>query len=331
MNNLSALLKTTMENEIITHPRRKKRKPLDLKLRDVLIMVDIYVLTMLAIYTVLAIFVRHSPTLVLLNSVIASGIIAIAVAGMVAQNPLFKIIRTFAIIPITYLMYDQANSYIKSVNPYDCDRALIAMDKFIFGVNPTQWLAQFSHPLLTEYLQLAYMGFFLMFIAHAIELYLSNEMTKFNRFARTIAFGFFVSYILYFFTPAVGPRFTLHDFSLLNQELPGVWLTAACRDLVNAGAGLPAGIKNPEFWVNRDCMPSGHTMMTLLNMILAYRLRSRLRWVFYILGVSLIFSTVYLRYHYVVDVLAGIGWAMVVLFVEPRIRVWVKKRGFKNV
>jgi membrane-associated phospholipid phosphatase len=320
-----------MHSETPPPVRKKRRKPVDLKLRDVLIMVDVYVLGMLAIYTILAIFVRHSPTLVLLNSVFAAGVITIAVAGKVTINPLFKFIRFFSILPITYLIYDQAQSYIRYVNPNDIDHVLIALDRFLFGVNPTQWISQFSHPLLTEYLQLTYMLFFFMPIAQAIELYLNNEKTKFNRFARTIAFGFFVSYILYFFTPAIGPRFTLHDFSLLNSELPGMWLTEFFRGVVNAGAGLTPNAVNPAEMVNRDCMPSGHTMMTLLNMVLAYRFRSRLRWIFYVVGTSLIFSTVYLRYHYVVDVLGGIGWAMVVLLIEPRVRAWVKSRGFKSV
>jgi membrane-associated phospholipid phosphatase len=75
---------------------------------------------------------------------------------------------------------------------------------------------------------------------------------------------------------------------------------------VNAGGGITAGAMHPVDVVNRDCMPSGHTMLTLVNIILAFHFRSRFRWVFVVIGGSLIVSTVYLRYHYVVDVLVGI-------------------------
>ncbi|HYF02188.1 MAG TPA: phosphatase PAP2 family protein [Patescibacteria group bacterium] len=308
--------------------RPKRRKTRDLKLREILSMVDIYMLGMITVYSILAIFVRRSPTLLFLNSIFAAGVITIAVAGAVARNPLFKFIRSFSIVPITYLMYDQAQNYIRSVNPHDIDYLLIAIDKWIFGVNPTQWLSNFTHPWLTEYLQFTYMCFFFMPIAQAIELHIEGNRARFKRFARTIAFGFFLSYLLYFFTPAIGPRFTLHDFALLNTELPGVWLTEKFREVVNAGAGLTTAVHNAAEIVNRDCMPSGHTMMTLLNMMLAYRYQSRLRWVFYIIGSSLILSTVYLRYHYVIDVISGIGWALVVWFIEPKIRMWVKSKGF---
>jgi len=36
-----------------------------------------------------------------------------------------------------------------------------------------------------------------------------------------------------------------------------------------------------------------------------------------IIGTSLIFSTVYLRYHYVVDVIAGFGLAVLVIYIAP--------------
>jgi membrane-associated phospholipid phosphatase len=76
---------------------------------------------------------------------------------------------------------------------------------------------------------------------------------------------------------------------------------------------------DPALQMHRNCMPSGHTMMTLMNMILAFRYRSKLRWVFLVMGLSLIFATVYLRYHYVVDVLAGIILAFVALGLESLI------------
>ena len=55
----------------------------------------------------------------------------------------------------------------------------------------------------------------------------------------------------------------------------------------------------------RDCFPSGHTEIALVVLLYAWRFERR-----YFCGLLpavglLLFSTVYLRYHYVVDVLAG--------------------------
>jgi len=221
--------------------------------------------------------------------------------------------------PLVYFIYSQVQEYIRFVNPYEFDDVLIIWDRFIFGTDPTVWLHQFSFPALTEFLQISYMTYFLMPLIHGIELHFRGDDEVFNKFAGTIIFCFYLSYLLYFFMPAIGPRFTLHDFGLTSLELHGLWLTDTFREIVNQGGGIPVGTMNPEIYVNRDCMPSGHTMMTMMNMLLAFRLKSKLRWLFLVFGVSLIFGTVYLRYHYVVDVFAGIIFCFLAIWLEPKI------------
>ena len=46
-------------------------------------------------------------------------------------------------------------------------------------------------------------------------------------------------------------------------------------------------------------------MMTLMVIIMAFRYRLRIRKVILALGILLIIGTVYLRYHYVIDIWAG--------------------------
>jgi membrane-associated phospholipid phosphatase len=75
--------------------------------------------------------------------------------------------------------------------------------------------------------------------------------------------------------PAVGPRFTLHDFTTLEQELPGLLLTPYLRWFVNIGESVPMGVSSVEAMAGaqRDVFPSGHTMMTLVLMVLSVRYR----------------------------------------------------------
>ncbi|MFH1052359.1 MAG: phosphatase PAP2 family protein [bacterium] len=246
-------------------------------------------------------------------------------SNRIQDNRNFKLFQRVLMAPLVFFIYSQVQEYIRFVNPYEFDDVLIVWDRFLFGCNPTVWLHRISFPSLTEFLQISYMTYFLMPLIHGIELHFRNDDKVFNQFAGLIIFCFYLSYLLYFFMPAVGPRFTLHEFSLTSFEIPGLWLTDTLREIVNQGGGIPSGALNPELYVNRDCMPSGHTMMTLMNMILAFRLKSKFRWVFLIFGVSLIFGTVYLRYHYVVDIIAGIIFCFLALWIEPKISKMIKK------
>lgn len=77
---------------------------------------------------------------------------------------------------------------------------LIAWDFSLFGVNPTVWLQQYSHPILTEFLQIAYVLFFFHAFTQTIEHYKKGRIEDADFVTRTIVFGFLLSYLAYFFT-----------------------------------------------------------------------------------------------------------------------------------
>lgn len=303
------------------------------KIINLLTISDAYILGMLIIYMILCFIFwgqLATPFLNLLSYiVIATAVLVFSiVSSKYKGGKVFTLVRRLYVIPIVFFIYSNIHLFIPLVNPHDFDDVLINWDMAIFGVHPTVWMSQFANPVLTEYLQFSYMMFYVLPFVLGIEFTLRNLDDKFFEFARIIIFGFFFSYLLYFFMPAIGPRFTLHDFSMLNTELPGLALTNFFRDLVNAGGGVMPDTVNPAAIVNRDCMPSGHTMMTFLTILLAFKFQSKYKWVVAVIGFSLIFATVYLRYHYVVDVAAGIAFALLTIWVEPKIELLLRKIGF---
>lgn len=276
----------------------------------------------MAVYSILALafypYVSNAAAIILQNVLIATTIAALVLLTTLTNAPLFVLLRMFYIIPVIYIMYGQVHALVPAVHPRDYDDVLIAADRALTGgVDPTVWMGQLAMPALTEYLQICYFLFYVLPIMQAVELYRRNDMEELTAFARAMSFCYFVSYVAYFAMPAIGPRFTLHDFHRTDHELPGVLFTVWLRDIVNAGGGIAIGTANPEQIVNRDCMPSGHTMLTLVNIIMGFRNRSRLRWMFVLIGGSLIIATVYLRYHYVVDLIVGAVFAIVFLALEP--------------
>ena len=122
--------------------------------------------------------------------------------------------------------------------------------------------------------------------------------------------------------PGIGPRFTLHDFSLTDIQLPGVWVTTFLRDILNAGESIPKGAVNAIALAQRDVFPSGHTEMTLIVLYFAHKYKLKSRYILYVAGTLLIFATVYLRYHYVVDVLAGALFTLFTVWTAPKIARW---------
>lgn len=286
---------------------------------------ELYTLATLAIFTVFALLlsgkIENSWTWAVYNILIAVIIYIVATIEIKAVlGKYFSLLRRLYTVLIVFFIYSQAQVYIRAINPGLSDELLINLDYSLFGANPTQYLSQFINPVLTEYFQFAYVTFFFLPVFHGVELYFTNRETEFDNLVGIIVSSFYFSYLMYFFMPAIGPRFTLHNYSSIGIEMPGVLLTDFFRNFVDSGGGIPPGAPNPEFFVNRDCMPSGHTWITLVNIYMAYKFASKTRWVYYILGGSLIFATIYLRYHYVVDVFAGMVFAIITILIEPKLR-----------
>ena len=166
------------------------------------------------------------------------------------------------------------------------DEWLIAADRWLFGVDPTVWLARLAHPIVTEILQLAYAMSSLLPLAVAIELYAGGREWRFRQWAFVCGCGCFLAYAGYLILPAIGPRFTLHELEATARELPGLWLTPALRARIDAACLVPVGVAADEALrlAPRDAFPAASALVTMLSMAWAWRYRLRVRWVVTIVG-----------------------------------------------
>jgi len=264
--------------------------------------------------------------LILINMGVISMVLIITYLESRYNSRILKIFHYWYIAPLILLTFKELYFMIHPLRPQDFDWLFIKIDYWMFGVNPTHLLQKIAFPLLTEILQIIYGSFYLLPIMLCLFLLRNKERVVFEYAIFSVIYGFYLSYIGYFALPGVGPRFTLHDFSLMNIQLPGVWLTSYLRDFVNIGESIPPGTLNPALVVQRDVFPSGHTMITLLVMYLSVKLKSRSRYFFIPIGTLLIFSTVYLWYHYVIDLVGGMLFMIFSVWSGKYIFNWWQRR-----
>jgi len=199
------------------------------------------------------------------------------------------------------------------------DPELIRIDQWIFGLNPTELLFRFNNPVLVEILQIIYGLFYLMPVIYAMELYLWHRYNELKFAIFVIFFGFYLSFLGYILVPAIGPRFTLHDFNQLNSEMPGLFFAEIIRGIIDFGESIPKNVSNPEMYAQRDAFPSGHTIIILLITYLSHKIKSNSFYFYLPFAVLMIFSTVYLRYHYVIDLIAGIPFVIFTIFIANKL------------
>lgn len=235
-----------------------------------------------------------------------------------ATGKMGTFIHHFSPILFVILIYESLGDLIQYLQP-DVDPRLIQIDFSIFGVQPTLWVERWIVPWLTDVMSLAYLSYYFIPVVFITVLYLKDRRVELDRSIFVLAFGYFVSFIGYILFPAVGPRYALTH--LYSVPLEGSFITDFVRDTLNA-------LEHNK----RDCMPSGHTQIVLIVLYLAHRYEKLLFYLFSPVICALILSTIYLRYHYVIDLLVGATLAIGCMIFGPRLYQWWNvKAGARNV
>jgi membrane-associated phospholipid phosphatase len=229
---------------------------------------------------------------------------AVIVYQIKRPNPTSWLFRNWYPLPYVASCYKEMALFIPAVRSTDADQWLADLDFRIWGVHPSVWLERVHSPVLTEALQVVYTLFVPAVLYVAWVLWRQRRTTDFQYYAFLIALGFLASYIGYILVPARGPRFLLKH--LQHFPLQGLWLFQA----------MQSGLDRLES-AHYDCFPSGHTELTILAWWGSRMVSNRLFRIYLAYTPCIIFATVYLRYHYTVDLLAGIVTAAVLILTAP--------------
>ena len=282
-------------------------------MRPVLRPSDLLTLFFLALLSCLAVFsapVNPQWTgLLATYAVLAVAILAAAVyrtrVGPAKKGFYLSVVAT--VITVLFV-FNSLGALIASIHTTTFDARLIAVDHAIFGVHPTVWMERLINPLLTGLLQFAYISYYFIPVSLGVVLIARGRFGEFEEVLFGILLCFYLSYVGYLLVPAIGPRFTLSHLQTADLQVSPFIETI--QDALNALE------KNKT-----DAFPSGHTAVSLMSLYYAWKEREKKLFAGLIPVVTgLIISTVYLRYHYVIDVIAGIALTGLTIALAPGLR-----------
>jgi membrane-associated phospholipid phosphatase len=171
------------------------------------------------------------------------------------------------------------------------DEYLIAIDRVVFGVHPTVWVERFTTYWLTELLQLAYASYFLLPFIVGAAVWVKQRRDEFDRFMLASAVAYVTCYVVFVAFPIEGPFHTLRH--LQQVELPGGPVNAAVAWIERYGR------------VHGGAFPSAHMAGSVVALLAAWQAVPRLGRGLLPIVMAIAMATIYGRYHYVVDIVAG--------------------------
>jgi hypothetical protein len=208
----------------------------------------------------------------------------------------------------------QLREILPAVSPWSDDATIYAFDLRVFGFEPSVVLDRFVSPATTEWFAFFYFLYFLILCVHVLPVvYWNRDPVLLGRFAIGTLLMFLTAHIVYMIVPGYGPYWYLR--STFAHQLEGSTFWPLVRETVDAGGA------------QKDIFPSLHTAAPTFFAIFSFRHRRlfpfKYTWpLVAFLATQIIIATMFLRWHYLIDIVAGLTLATSAALLGQRISDW---------
>ncbi len=196
------------------------------------------------------------------------------------------------------------------------DPTVLGWDQALFGCQPSL-VSMDRLPFLavSELFYAAYFSYYVMIAGVGVALFV-RQRQEFFHYVSVVSFVFYICYLLYILLPVIGPP-------ALFGQAPGYAPSEEIQRLA-ASYPYPDAVKVGLFfhlmaWIYRvfdspgAAIPSSHVAVAVCTVFFSFKYLRPIRWFHLALAILLCLATVYCRYHYAVDVLAGLATAALLI------------------
>jgi membrane-associated phospholipid phosphatase len=203
---------------------------------------------------------------------------------------------------------------LPAANHGTLDLELYQLDLDWFGGSPTLWMDQFVTSGTVEWFSFFYFSYYVLLLAHVVPiLFFGTHKQRLAEFGLGMTIVGTVGQACYLIVPGFGPYHAIPH--LFSNPLPdGFWWNLV-MGLVHTGGA------------QKDIFPSLHTALPTYILLFSFGHRrerpyDKTWWLVAFFTVNIVISTMFLRWHYLIDVIAGLALAFGAWFAAPRWTEW---------
>jgi hypothetical protein len=199
--------------------------------------------------------------------------------------------------------FQQMRTAVPAVQPAKFDLALRNIDRWLLPDTPALLLESWSHPLITEVLSLCYM-LFMPYLAFSILSRLFGDLARLKSFCAGLFSLYGIGFLGYSLVPAGGPYLAFPE--MFSTHLSGGLFADWNASMVRFGS---SGV---------DVFPSLHVAVSAFLLGFDRRHQPWRYRAYLVPALGMWAATLYLRYHYLIDVLSGLCLAALALWIAHR-------------
>jgi membrane-associated phospholipid phosphatase len=264
----------------------------------------------LGIVGLLILFFYHGPVERRISLLGAHVVVLLAIQALIRAsarlpgNRVLGFLRHFYPILLFAGLYRETGELNRMFVGRYLDNFFIRLEQNLFGCQPSiLFMEKLPWLPISEIFYAAYCSFYVMIAAIGLVLYLQDKR-RCRHYVSVVSFVFYGCYLAFIFLPVVGSRvFYVAVPGFDYGQLP--FFPLAFPAAVQAGPlfRLEALIYHTE--APGGAFPSSHVAVALCTLWFSWRFVPKIRRIHLVVVILLCASTVYCRYHYLVDVFAG--------------------------
>ena len=245
--------------------------------------------------------------------VVPGGVLVLSSWAAVSKARWVRALHAFDVVLWIPVLFFVTIAMVHRVNPVEYDLTLLRADAWIGGDRVLRWMETITSPAFNDAMMILWVSYYALPVIPGIEMYVRRR-PRFFEVKTMVLLGFFIAYVGYFAAPAMGAGYYLDRMGVADPGAGAVAM-APLKDAVSAAEGAEA----------HDTYPSGHVLVAVVTLWYVVRHRLWLGWIAAPQALGVIFSTLYLRYHYLVDVIAGVLLGAAAIFLG-----WWMDRAARN-
>jgi membrane-associated phospholipid phosphatase len=273
---------------------------------------------LLVFYCLLTILISLSPNVHLANPILFYGtkffIFSVILFWRILKKhiPLIGLNYLNAILGIGFLgFFYNETAQLNHILLKPIDSFLVQLEQFIFGFQPSiMFSATYHNIFIVELMNLGYFSYYFIIIGIVIvAMYRKPEL--YEKIVFVICQSFIIYYLIFIFIPSWGPQFFFA--SPITKVPEGFFFQKIIAFIQNSGEAATGAI------------PSSHVGITIIIGIISFRKFKLFFWCIFPFVILLICSTVYIKAHYLIDVIAGFVTAPLIYLLSQYVWNYLNK------
>ena len=239
--------------------------------------------------------------LLIFRAAVIAAIFGVSELNKHFSNKLIWFVRNLGPLALVGYWYPETYQLGKCILP-NLDYIFVAADQWLFCCQPSMEFSKLvPYTWFNELMNFSYLTYFAMIIATSLFLFFTNQpLSQKTTFIIFCSFIFY--YVIFIILPVAGPQFY---FQYPDNSLPDAGVFRELLKFVQQTGEQPTG-----------AFPSSHVGICLINLALLYKYARKGFYILLPIAILLICSTVYIKAHYLIDVVAGFATAPLIYWLS---------------